>query len=133
MTGFECNVTGATSTAAIGKPTPPKYCPNGGCVLGPKQPMYWANDNSNIVFSGDYYQKPSYNSKWGFSNGAQDDIFTGETASTTFITSIRPASSTTTATTPSATCAWPGHCAGSACVDENDCSDSLVCKSGICG
>jgi len=82
MTGFDCKVDGATGTASIGKPVPPKYCPNGsGCVSGPKQPMYWANDRSNIQFSGEYLQKPSYNAKWGFKNGAQDDIFDGSSSS----------------------------------------------------
>ncbi|KAJ5357092.1 Concanavalin A-like lectin/glucanase subgroup [Penicillium concentricum] len=41
---------------------------------------------------------------------------------------------TTTASAPtSTTCAWEGHCAGTTCVDDNDCSDPWYCVNGICG
>ncbi|KAL7786722.1 hypothetical protein V8C37DRAFT_405279 [Trichoderma ceciliae] len=30
-------------------------------------------------------------------------------------------------------CSWAGHCAGASCGNDNDCSDSLTCNSGICG
>ncbi|KAL7269811.1 hypothetical protein RUND412_007509, partial [Rhizina undulata] len=50
MTGFECKVTGNIGTTTVGAGQPPKYCPNGSCVSGPKQPMYWANDNSKHRF-----------------------------------------------------------------------------------
>jgi len=150
MTGFECKVDGATGTTSVGKPIPPKYCPNGsGCVSGPKQPMYWANDRSNIQFSGEYLQKPSYNAKWGFKNGAQDDIFGGTSGSnpgpanpappTTFLTvTSKPAATPTPSPSPSpgrgrgGTCAWPGHCAGANCGSDDDCSDDLTCQSGKC-
>lgn len=76
MTGFTCNVEGGASGASLGAPKPPVYCPSGsGCVEGPKQPLYWANDNSNIKFDNKYEHKPSYNDKWGFKDGAQNDIF----------------------------------------------------------
>ncbi|KAL7266235.1 hypothetical protein RUND412_011229, partial [Rhizina undulata] len=147
MTGFECKVTGDIGTKAVGASQPPKYCANSGCVSGPKQPMYWANDNSNIEFSGDYDKKPSYNSKWGFSNGAQNDIFTGSStggsslapssgssssaaAPNTLITSTRKSQATSA---PGNDCSWPGHCAGAGCKTENDCSDDLVCNNGKCG
>ncbi|KAG0137833.1 hypothetical protein HOY82DRAFT_546832 [Tuber indicum] len=149
MTGFECKVDGATGTTPVGKPAPPKYCPNGsGCVSGPKQPMYWANDRSNIEFSGNFDQKPSYNAKWGFKNGAQDDIFGGSSSGsnpapapgsssaaspTTFLTVTKP---TPTADSSSGggsgTCDWPGHCAGAKCGSDDDCSDVLTCKGGKC-
>ncbi|GJN67555.1 hypothetical protein PLIIFM63780_004998 [Purpureocillium lilacinum] len=29
-------------------------------------------------------------------------------------------------------CAWAGHCVGAPCKDYNDCSDSLVCRAGVC-
>ncbi|KAH8154297.1 uncharacterized protein LAJ45_02065 [Morchella importuna] len=144
MTGFDCTITGSTSTKSVGAGQPPKYCPNGGCVSGPKQPMYWANDNSNVNYDGVYTHKPSYNSAWGFSNGAQNDIFEGSSSSPTSVasspTSRAGSPSPTTLVTSTrksqptggATCSWPGHCAGASCSDENDCSDSLTCQSGKC-
>ncbi|KAJ3034126.1 hypothetical protein HDV00_005447 [Rhizophlyctis rosea] len=30
-------------------------------------------------------------------------------------------------------CSWAGHCAGASCSTDDDCSDELVCKSGVCG
>jgi len=125
MTGFRCNVSGGSSTASISSPQPPKYCPNGNCVSGPKQPMYWANDNSNINFSGDFFQKPSYNSKWGFADGAQNDIVSGGSGSpavtTTLATVTRKPTCTSTKKVPTPAkvvdnCSWKGHCAGAACV-----------------
>ncbi|KAI5840628.1 hypothetical protein BZA05DRAFT_16288 [Tricharina praecox] len=125
MTGFRCNISGGSSTASISSPKAPKYCPSGGCVSGPKQPMYWANDNSNIAYSGDYYQKPSYNAKWGFANGAQNDIVSvgkgSPTASTTLATVTRKPSVTNTSKFAIPTkvvdnCTWKDHCAGATCV-----------------
>lgn len=144
MTGFDCTVTGSSSTKSIGAAQPPQYCPNGGCVSGPKQPMYWANDNANVAYDGVYTHKPSYNSAWGFSNGAQNDIFEGSSsapspstptssaapARTTFATSTRKAAAPTGGASTS--CSWPGHCAGASCSSMDDCSDDLTCKSGVC-
>ncbi|RPA98525.1 hypothetical protein L873DRAFT_1032902 [Choiromyces venosus 120613-1] len=142
MTGFECKVDGATGTTSVGKPLPPKYCPNGSdCVSGPKQPMYWANERPNVQFSGDFLQKPSYNAKWGFKNGAQDDIFDGTSGSkpgpadptpTTLLTVTSKPAPTATASPGGGTCSWPGHCAGASCGSNNDCSDALTCKNGKC-
>ncbi|KAI5797814.1 hypothetical protein EDC01DRAFT_744311 [Geopyxis carbonaria] len=52
---------------------------------------------------------------------------TGNTAST-LTTMTKPATATATAPTypGSDHCAWPGHCEGATCIDEHDCSDSLV-------
>lgn len=95
MTGFECTVTNALpySTVRVAKGIPPRYCADEpeSCVTGPKQPMYWANESPNIVFSGDYWKKPSYNEKWGFKSGAQDDIFDGAGGPTTLSTVAVPA------------------------------------------
>ena len=33
----------------------------------------------------------------------------------------------------SGSCSWQGHCAGASCSTADDCSDDLVCNSGICG
>ena len=71
MNGFRCDVEGASVAATLATPEPAKYCPTGGCVTAAKQPLYWANDASNIAFSGLYTQKPAYDASWGYSNGAQ--------------------------------------------------------------
>ncbi|CUS15635.1 unnamed protein product [Tuber aestivum] len=149
MTAFECKVDGATGTTPVGKPVPPKYCPSGsGCVSGPKQPMYWANDRSNVQFSGNFDEKPSYNAKWGFKNGAQDDIFGGTSGSnpgpaapappttdptpTTLLTVTTKPTPTTAPSTGGGACDWPGHCAGASCKSDDDCSDVLACRGGRC-
>lgn len=72
MTGFRCNVVGGTAGGSLPTASPAKFCPDGGCVEGPKQPLYWANDDSNIEFSGSYEEKPAYDDRWGFADGAQD-------------------------------------------------------------
>jgi hypothetical protein len=102
MNGFRCNVTGGDASAtAIADPLPPKWCPDGGCVDGPKQPLYWANaEGSNIEYSGEYYEKPSYNMKWGFPDGAQEIAKAGGAASTgTGTTTTTAAASTGAGTT----------------------------------
>ena len=157
MTGFECTVTNAlpSSTTPVASGVPPRYCGDAPstCVTGPKQPMYWANESPNIVFSGDYFKKPSYNEKWGFKNGAQNDIFggVGNPTSNPVVapgpvtsSSSVPAPSPTTLSTvlvPMSTgtpgggegnCSWEGHCKGASCKDENDCSDDLTCQKEIC-
>ncbi|KAF3932205.1 hypothetical protein ABW20_dc0109655 [Dactylellina cionopaga] len=50
----------------------------------------------------------------------------GEASPTTTLATI------TTPRPPTNTCSWEGHCAGASCVDENDCSDDLICKNGRC-
>ena len=30
------------------------------------------------------------------------------------------------------TCSWKGHCLGTKCINENDCSDDLICNIGVC-
>ena len=108
MTGFRCNVSGGSSTASLATPKPAKYCVNSSCVTGPKQPMYWANENPNIEFSGDYFKKPSYNAKWGYANGAQD-----------IVNPVVPATTLTTVTgKPTATYEYmaPKKGAGAPCV-----------------
>ncbi|EAU38426.1 predicted protein [Aspergillus terreus NIH2624] len=41
---------------------------------------------------------------------------------------------TTTATQPTSTgtCSWAGHCEGASCSTNDDCSDQLACKNGVC-
>ena len=141
MTGFECTVTNAlpSSTARVAKGVPPRYC--GGkpsaCVAGPKQPMYWANDSPNIAFLGEYEQKPSYNEKWGFKHGAQNDIFDGAGGPPPSNPGPGPTpSSTIVVPVPSEVTgskwSWAGHCKGASCKDQNDRSDDLTCQQGQC-
>jgi len=90
MTGFDCKVTNGSPNARIASPKVAKYCgeDSAQCVQGAKQPLYWANDKENVEVPTDYWKKPSYNSKWGFKNGAQTDIFAagGEQPKPTSIT-----------------------------------------------
>ena len=72
MNGFRCNVSGGT-TGSIPVPVKPRK----NAIRGATQPMYWANSNSNVADSISYDSKPSYNSKWGWKNGAQTAAFSG--------------------------------------------------------
>ncbi|KAI5782680.1 hypothetical protein EDC01DRAFT_222262 [Geopyxis carbonaria] len=109
MTGFACNVSGATGTKAVAKGKVPVNCAadTQSCVAGPKQPMYWANAEGGNVANWDsmaYESKPSYNDAWGFKNGAQDDIFGTDAAEAkTGSTTSAKASSAVTTPAPSAT------------------------------
>jgi len=75
MQGFKCRVTGSNSNRRLATAQVPRYCPNiNDCVLGAKQMMVYMQAEGNTV------QKPgndfvSYSHTWGFSPGAQNDIF----------------------------------------------------------
>jgi hypothetical protein len=85
---FKCRVSGAKSTTPLAAPKPPVWCENepGKCVKGAKQMIYWNQNERNNVFvsgwdaSGDP-KSPGYNSKMGFPDGAQNDIFAGAPSS----------------------------------------------------
>ncbi|KAM0812872.1 putative Endo-chitosanase [Seiridium cardinale] len=49
-------------------------------------------------------------------------------------TGTTPSSTTSSSSTKptSSTCSWSGHCAGSACESDDDCSDSLTCQNSKC-
>lgn len=84
MNGFACNVVGSSGGRKIARPQIPVKCNDNPalCVKGAKQPLLWANSGGNIAYSEnqDFPNKPQYTAKWGFNiNGAQNDIFTGET------------------------------------------------------
>ena len=83
MNGFDCEVTTnqGASSRQIGQPVPPKECREGmePCVVGPKQPMYWANEGANVQVHG-HERKPAYMDYWGFKDGAQMDIFVDQPA-----------------------------------------------------
>lgn len=75
---YRCNVTGRTSTQyVVGQGQVPKICENSAssCVKGPKTPMYiYQGEGNNMPEIGD---PPTYNSRYGFSDGAQTDALVG--------------------------------------------------------
>ncbi|WVW82928.1 hypothetical protein I302_104943 [Kwoniella bestiolae CBS 10118] len=71
MTGFRCDVQGGAAGGSYPQPVPPRK----GAISGPTQPMYWANTPTNLDYTPDWETKPSYNSAWGWTNGAQTGAF----------------------------------------------------------
>ncbi|KAF9555468.1 hypothetical protein CPC08DRAFT_712012, partial [Agrocybe pediades] len=87
---YRCRVTGSKSNTPVAKPKPPVWCEGnpGGCTKGAKQMIYWnQNSGNNIQVSGydqaGEFKSPAYNSKLGFPDGAQNDIFAGPPSSST--------------------------------------------------
>ncbi|KIJ36788.1 hypothetical protein M422DRAFT_782123, partial [Sphaerobolus stellatus SS14] len=80
QTAFQCNITYVPgqeiSHTPVGNPIPPVKCDGdkSTCIRGPKMPMYWKNTECNNMHKPDG-SAPSYNNKYGFFQGAQDDIF----------------------------------------------------------
>ncbi|KZT40257.1 hypothetical protein SISSUDRAFT_1032078 [Sistotremastrum suecicum HHB10207 ss-3] len=84
MTGFQCNVTGATSDVPVAKPNLARRCGNDpqykevadpqNCTYGAKQPFYWLQQEGNNMFENSF-MPPVYNQIYGFEDGSQDDIF----------------------------------------------------------
>ncbi|KDQ59092.1 hypothetical protein JAAARDRAFT_652144 [Jaapia argillacea MUCL 33604] len=85
MTGFRCNVTGATSNVPVAKSQVPRRCgadPDNGkmqaspgnCTYGSKTPFYWFQAERNNMFEGTY-SPPFYTDLYAFFDGSQDDIF----------------------------------------------------------
>lgn len=113
MIGFRCRVENGVATPF---PTPAK--PKRGAISGATQPLYWANDNSNLNYNPGWDDRPSYNSKFGWSNGAQMSAFgaagsnppSGNNGSTTSRTGSRSSSATASASNwnanPSPSPAW---------------------------
>ncbi|KAH8901052.1 family 75 glycoside hydrolase [Thozetella sp. PMI_491] len=115
------------------------------------------NDVLYIAFPGSKAVPGANGAKWSassfteFHNSIQslgDSLVAGiggttttPRSSTTSTASTAKTSSTKASSTSSippsitnvATCSWAGHCAGATCTDENDCSDDLICISGVCG
>jgi hypothetical protein len=93
MTAFQCNITNA-SKRQIGKPVAPVRCDGKpSCYLYPNwgnktnecskalNPMYWANNERNNMFNPTNAQcAPTYNTYYGFPDGAQHQIFTNNPA-----------------------------------------------------
>ena len=74
---FRCKVSNWRSTTPVGKPKPPVWCENNpdGCVKGPKQMVYWnQNEGNNVYVTGwdaaGEPKSPGYNWRMGFANGS---------------------------------------------------------------
>ncbi|WWC60981.1 uncharacterized protein I303_103558 [Kwoniella dejecticola CBS 10117] len=70
MTGFRCDVSGGSGTT-YPSPAPPRK----GKISGATQPYYWANEPTNLDFTPTWETKPSYDSAWGWTPGAQTAAF----------------------------------------------------------
>ncbi|KAF8269563.1 hypothetical protein EI94DRAFT_1799124 [Lactarius quietus] len=91
MNGFQCNMTGATSTAPLPPAQIARRCGEdtewgvpadpANCTYGPKQPLYWYQAERNNMCE-DTYHTPLYNSLYNFQDGAQLDIFEPGNSST---------------------------------------------------
>ncbi|KAF9078041.1 hypothetical protein BDP27DRAFT_1310660 [Rhodocollybia butyracea] len=80
--GYRCKVVGQTGDAAVAPGKAPVWCEDDPdrCVQGAKQMLYWNQlEGNNIEVEGYDLARdpksPAYNSKCGFKNGAQTDIF----------------------------------------------------------
>ncbi|KAF9524967.1 hypothetical protein CPB83DRAFT_860323 [Crepidotus variabilis] len=85
MLPYRCKVTGITGNATVAPGVPPVWCETDAkqCVVGAKQMVYWHQlDGNNVEVDGfdlaGENKSPGYNSKMGFPNGAQRDIFLKE-------------------------------------------------------
>ncbi|ORY34011.1 hypothetical protein BCR39DRAFT_232913 [Naematelia encephala] len=79
--GYRCNVTGATGTTPIPQTKTANKCDyptdTSNCTIGAKSPHYWLQAEGNNNFQGTY-DPPFYNGAYGYMNGAQTDLFAGE-------------------------------------------------------
>ena len=75
MQGHKCIVTGSTSTRQLAVAKPPVYCEDdrSKCVKGAKQMIFYQQVDGNNVKNPP--KIPTYNSRMGYSDGAQNDIF----------------------------------------------------------
>ncbi|KAI0714260.1 hypothetical protein C8T65DRAFT_694827 [Cerioporus squamosus] len=106
MNAYKCKVTGDVGSQPLGKPALPRRCgadPDNGrpyatpgnCTVGAKWPMYWYQNERNNMFEGTY-EAPYYNDLYGFSDGAQHDVFyDGAIASQASYSITTPASAST--------------------------------------
>lgn len=86
MNGFDCTVTNSKSNRPLAKNKAPVECRDdkSTCVKGAKQALYWQGavaEGWNIpdpAVPHNPMNAPSYNSEWGFEDGAQQDIFEAE-------------------------------------------------------
>ncbi|KZV88440.1 hypothetical protein EXIGLDRAFT_678929 [Exidia glandulosa HHB12029] len=108
MNAYRCQVTGASKTALpVGKPQVPVWCQTNqsACLKGPKQMIVqWQAQGNNVVLpsgmqQGGGWPSPNYNSKVGFTAGAQTDIFVSTTVKSTATSSASSAKITSSAST----------------------------------
>lgn len=77
MQGFKCKVTNASPTALpLAAAQVPTYCADdqSKCVKGAKQMLAWHQKEGNNIETTDG-KTPNYNTKCGWAEGAQTDIF----------------------------------------------------------
>ncbi|KAF9518919.1 hypothetical protein BS47DRAFT_1337820 [Hydnum rufescens UP504] len=111
MIAFQCNITGATGTQPVAKGNPARRCgadpkvnkpaDPSNCTVGARTPSYWFQYEQNNFFE-DAMQPPIYTDLYGWTDGAQLDIFRSVPFGTTPNTTI-PDATTPNATTPSST------------------------------
>jgi len=92
---YRCKVTSPGTGKVVGKPQPAKLCAGSSstCVKGPKQPNYvWMASGNNQASTED---PPTYNSRYGFVEGAQNDIFVTATSTSKAATSTSKAATST--------------------------------------
>lgn len=79
LTFYKCQVTGATGTRALPKPVLARKCPfdKNNCTTGAKQMFFWQQQERNNWLS-DVWDPPFYNGDYGFTDGAQTDLWYGE-------------------------------------------------------
>jgi len=77
MTPFVCTVTNVRSDATavdVAHAQAPRKCYDPTtCTMGPRNPMYWKNENPNMPEEGN--RAPTYSVLYGWREGAQNDIF----------------------------------------------------------
>ncbi|KZV72373.1 hypothetical protein PENSPDRAFT_576158 [Peniophora sp. CONT] len=98
MNGFQCNMAGATNTQALPLGEPARRCGNdiylnraadpANCTIGAKQPNYWDQLEGNN-HNEDIMDPPSYQSLYGFMDGAQTDLYAGIGGSLTILFAVR--------------------------------------------
>lgn len=88
MQPIKCQVTGSNSTRTLGRARTPRYCKDDPrlCTRGAKSMIAWKQKSGNNYIQRPGQDRPGYNDKLGFADGAQNDIF--EDSSTA--TSIAP-------------------------------------------
>ncbi|KAL4904321.1 fungal chitosanase of glycosyl hydrolase group 75-domain-containing protein [Aspergillus multicolor] len=112
-----------SSSKASSAPTPTPSCSSAAHCLG--APCSDENDCSDdlICNSG------ACAFAQDLDDDEEDDQPTGTPSSSSFTLAKRQTSSSAT---PTPSCSWLGHCLGSSCSNDDDCSDDLACVSGSC-
>ncbi|KAF8332402.1 uncharacterized protein EI90DRAFT_3055522 [Cantharellus anzutake] len=84
MIAFQCNIANATGTVPVAKGNPARRCGDdprynrpanpANCTYGAREPAYWYQFEENNFFE-DTLDPPVYTPLYGWTDGAQDDIF----------------------------------------------------------